>query len=231
MKLAAHQPQYLPWLGYFDKMDRVDLFVMLDDVQFKKNEWQNRNRVRTATGWQWLTVPVHYKFPMTIREVMIDETSRWRRKHREALRTLYSRADHRDEVLAHLDRLWGEPGGSLARLNDRTVRALAGLLEVRTPIVLSSTLDDLPQGADERLIELCRRFGCSSYLAGAGGQDYMDLDAYRRAGIDVEFQTFRHPTYQQPFPGFEPNLSSIDLLMNCGPGAMNRVREARGTMA
>ena len=75
MRLAAHQPQYLPWLGYFHKMDGADLFVLLDTVQYKKNEWQNRNRIRTATGWQWLTVPVHHRFPMRLDEVRLDDSS------------------------------------------------------------------------------------------------------------------------------------------------------------
>jgi WbqC-like protein len=102
---------------------------------------------------------------------------------------------------------------------------------VRTPIVLASTLDRLPGGADDRLIALCRRFGCRTYLAGAGGQDYMEIDAYRRAGIAVEFQEFRHPVYPQAFPGFEPDLSAVDLLMSAGTGAIARVRETREVAA
>ena len=231
MRLAAHQPQYLPWLGYFDKLDRVDLFVLLDTVQFKKNEWQNRNRVRTAQGWQWLTVPVRHRFPTMIREVRIDESGAWRRKHREALRLLYARAPFRQAVLPALETLLEEPFSDLAALNERTVRLLSGLLGVRTPIVLASSIDGLPEGADDRLIALCRRFGCSTYLAGPGGQAYMDLEAYRRAAVRVEFQAFRHPVYPQAHPGFEPDLSAVDLLMNCGPGAIVRVRAAREVAA
>jgi len=135
MRLAAHQPQYLPWLGYFDKLDRADIFVLLDTVQFKKNEWQNRNRIRTAEGWQWLTVPVRHRFPTVIREVRIDESGAWRRKHREALRLLYARAPFRQAVLPPLETLLEEPFTDLAALNERTVRLLSGLLGVRTPIV------------------------------------------------------------------------------------------------
>lgn len=231
MRLAAHQPQYLPWLGYFDKMDRVDLFVLLDTVQFKKSEWQNRNRIRTATGWQWLTVPVRYRFPMTIREVRIDESSSWRRKHRESLRIQYARSACRDAVLPALETLLQGSFVDLAALATRSVELLAGLLGVHTPIRLASEIGGLPEGADARLIALCRRFGGATYLAGAGGQNYMDLEAYRRAGIRVEFQAFRHPVYSQPHPGFEANLSAVDLLMNCGTGAIERVREVREVAA
>ena len=231
MRLAAHQPQYLPWLGYFDKIDRVDRFILLDTVQYKKNEWQNRNRIRTAAGWQWLTVPVHHRFPMAIRDVRIDETSAWRRKHREALRQHYARVPHRDRVLPLLEELLEGPFTDLAALNARAVAILAGLLGVRTPITPASGLDGLPSGADERLIALCRRFGCSVYLAGRGGRDYMDLGAWARAGLRVEFQEFRHPIYPQAHPGFEPNLSAVDLLLNCGPGAIARLRQAREVAA
>jgi hypothetical protein len=231
MRLAAHQPQYLPWLGYFDKMDRADVFVLLDVVQYKKNEWQNRNRIRTADGWQWLTVPVRQRFPTAIRDVRIDESSAWRRKHAEALRTHYGRAPHRAAVLPALEALLREPFAGLADLNARAVGLLAGLLGVRTPVLAASTLGPLPDGADDRLIGLCRRLGCSTYLAGAGGAAYMDLGAYRRAGIEVAFQAFRHPVYPQTYPGFEPNLSAVDLLFSAGPGAIGRVRAAQEAAA
>lgn len=228
MKLAAHQPQYLPWLGFFDKMDRVDRFVLLDVVQYKKNEWQNRNRIRTPDGWQWLTVPVHYRFPMSIREVTLDdEDRRWRRKHREALRIHYARSPFRAALLPSLEVLLDEPHDNLAALNVRTVRLLAGLLGARTPISLASEVPGLPEGADARLIALCRHFGCSDYLAGAGGADYMDMESYRRAGVGVVFQDFRHPVYPQAYPGFAPHLSAVDLLLNCGPGSIARIRETR----
>ena len=231
MRLAAHQPQYLPWLGFFDKIDRVDRFVLLDVVQYKKNEWQNRNRIRTAEGWQWLTVPVHFSFPMAIKDVTLDDRGSWRRKHREALRIHYARSAHRTAVLPALEALLDEPFENLSALNARTVRLLAGLLGVRAPISLASEIPGLPDGADERLIAICRHFGCAEYLAGAGGADYMDLQAYSTAGIRVLFQEFRHPVYPQSYAGFEPNLSAVDLLLNCGPGSLARIRETREAAA
>jgi hypothetical protein len=227
MRLAAHQPQYLPWLGFFDKMDRADLFVLLDTVQYKKNEWQNRNRIRTATGWQWLTVPVHVRFAMALREVAIDESGAWRRKHREALRLHYARARHRGAILPRLDVLLQEPVDGLADLNRRTVTLIAETLGVRTPVILASSLEALPEGADARLIALCHRLGCTTYLAGEGGRGYMDHEAFVRAGVRVETQRFRHPVYPQSYPGFEPNLSAIDFLMCRGPGSIAEVRAAR----
>jgi WbqC-like protein family len=227
VRLAAHQPQYLPWLGYFDKMDQADLFVLLDTVQYKKNEWQNRNRIRTCDGWQWLTVPVHYRYPMSLREVQVDDASSWRRKHRETLRQVYARAPHRDAVLPPLEALLDLPTASLADLNTRGIRILAEMLGVRTPIVVASTLPGVAEGKDDRLIDLCRRLKCTEYLAGAGGFGYMNLEALRRSGITVVFQEFLHPVYTQAFPGFEPNLSAVDLLMHCGPGSAAMLRRTR----
>ena len=106
MILAAHQPQYLPWLGYLDKIDRADVFVLLDSVQFKKNEWQNRNRVKHAGGWHWLTVPVRHRFPQPIAEVEIAD-QRWRRKHRRALEVTYGQAAHFTTEAAGLDAVYG----------------------------------------------------------------------------------------------------------------------------
>lgn len=225
MILAAHQPQYLPWLGYFDKIARADRFVLLDTVQFKKNEWQNRNRIRTADGWAWLTVPVHHRFPMRIDEVPIDDSTPWRRKQIATLRQAYAKAPHRDAILSSLDDLLARPVRRLAELNAKSVFLLARLMGLRTPVVPASLLPPMPEGPDERLIALCRHFGCDIYLAGAGGRDYMNLATWRAAGIMVEFQNFRHPVYRQCHPGFEPNLSAIDLLCNEGPGSARRSSE------
>jgi hypothetical protein len=225
VRLAAHQPQYLPWLGYFDKMDRADVFVLLDTVQYKKGEWQNRNRIRTARGWQWLTVPVHHRYPMPLLDVLVDEDAGWRRRHQESLRQCYARARHKETVLPPLLALLDRPAASLSVLNTETVRLIADLLGVGTRLVLASTLRDVPSGPDDRLIDLCRRFGCGTYVAGSGGRQYMDLETWDRAGIAVEFQEFRHPVYTQSYPGFEPNLSAVDFLMHCGPAGSLRLRQ------
>ena len=224
MKLAAHQPQYMPWLGYFDKMRRVDLFVLLDTVQYKKNKWQNRNRIRSAGGWQWITVPVRHRFPMRIDEIRIDDTTGWRRKHEESIRQAYARAPYAETATPLIGRLLAQPIGDLASLNALGVRMLTEALQVFTPIVVASSLAGIPDGPDARLIALCRRFGCDTYLAGQGGREYMDLALWRQAGIAVEFQEFRHPVYPQCHPGFEPCLSAVDALMQCGPRAAGLLR-------
>jgi len=226
MILAAHQPQYLPWLGYLDKLDRADVFVLLDTVQFKKNEWQNRNRIKGPDGARWLTVPVRRRFPQLLSEVRIADP-RFARKHRRSLETEYGRAPWFTREHGILDELYGTETTGLAELNVRSVAALARRFGIDTPIELGSAIDPLPEQVDERLIELCRRLGADRYLAGAGGRDYMDLARWQRAGIPVLFQTFEPPVYPQLHGGFTTGLSSIDLLFNCGSEGFARVKRSR----
>ncbi len=227
MILAAHQPQYLPWLGYFAKLAQVDIFVLLDTVQFKKNEWQNRNRIRGAGGSQWLTVPVRHRFPQRIHEVEIAG-DRWARKHRATLEQSYARFPFLKQEADLLEALYAPRWGSLVDLNVACVRLLAARFGITTPIRLSSEIDELEDTqADERLIGLCRRLGAEVYLAGAGGQDYMDLERWRAAGIRVHFQHFTHPRYPQGREPFVSALSAIDMLLTCGKESFTFVREAQ----
>ena len=227
MILAAHQPQYLPWLGYFDKMDQVDIFVFLDNVQFKKNEWQNRNRVKGPGGSQWLTVPVRYRFPQKLGTVKIAN-GHWLRKHRRTLELSYARSPFFSRESTLLDALYGREWSELVSLNTESIRLLARRFDITTPLYLGSEFPDLPDDqADERLLALCQRVGADTYLAGAGGQAYMDLHRWRQAGIRVRFQEFRHPVYTQTHGPFLPALSAVDLLFNAGPEGFSLVRHAR----
>jgi hypothetical protein len=227
MILAAHQPQYLPWLGYLDKIDRADVFVLLDRVQFKKNEWQNRNRVKQAGGWHWLTVPVRHRFPQRIDEVAIADP-RWRRKHRRSLEVAYGQTAYFATEFATLDDVYGKDWNDLLSINVKTVRLIAQRFGIETPILLGSEFENLSEHhADERLISLCRLLEADTYLAGAGGRDYMDLSRWRRADIRVVFQDFHHPVYPQLHGPFMPGLSAVDLLFHCGPDGFSRVRHAR----
>src|SRR5208282_2668410 len=168
MVLAAHQPQFCPWLGYFDKMRRADLFVLLDDVQYKKNEWQNRNRIKTQNGPAWFTVPVTYHFGQEIREVRINNASEWQKKSKSTLLQSYAHAKAMPQVAAFLEEIFGRQWELLVDINLYTIRWLAEHLQVRTETKLSSELK-VPGHSTERLVALCRALGADTYLAGAGG--------------------------------------------------------------
>lgn len=223
--LAAHQPQYLPWLGYFDKLAQADVFVLLDDVQFKKNEWQNRNRIKGPGGPQWITVPVRHRFPQTIAEVEVRENEPWRRKHLRALESNYGRAACFAEQMPLIAEVLERPWSHLAPLNIELVRRLAARLGIDTEIVLASSFA-IREHPTLRLVDLCTALGADTYLSGAGG-DYLERERFAEAGIELRFQRYEHPTYAQLHDGFEPYLSIVDLLMNCGAESYSIVRSGR----
>jgi hypothetical protein len=226
--VAVHQPQYLPWLGYFDKMRRADVFCYLNDVQYKKNEWQNRNRIKTAQNLQWITVPVRYHFPEKILEVHINNGVDWARKHLQALITNYSRAPYYSEYMPIFEEVYSGEWEFISELNVHLIERLKSVLDLdEKSTVLSSDLE-LREEPTDRLIDICKALGADTYLAGQGGADYMDLTRFEKNGLKLIVQEFQHPVYPQLFGGFHSHLSIVDLLFNCGPESMNIIREANG---
>jgi arginyl-tRNA synthetase len=217
MIVSIHQPQYLPWLGYFDKIERSDVFVFLDNVQFKKNEWQNRNKIKTEQKWQWLTVPVIHKFGQKINEVKINNTVRWGKKHFTALMTHYSKATFFKEYTGFFEETYGQEWQYLIDINIHIIRYLAKALGIsNTEFVISSKYESR-EGQTERLVDLCKQAEGNIYLSGKDGAKYLNLDEFEKEGIQVIFQDYHHPQYPQLYGNFEPYMSAIDLLFNCGP--------------
>jgi hypothetical protein len=224
MIVAVHQPQYLPWLGYFDKIDRADIFVLLDNVQFKKNEWQNRNRIKTANGWQWLTVPVMYKYPQLINEVEINNKDKWRHRQRQTIISNYKKAHFWSFLEGFFEEIFSPEWQYISQLNIHVVKRLAGLLGITTLIYVASELGEFPEDPDDRLIAMAKHFDADTYLAGGGGKEYMDMEKYTRSGIKVIFQEYEHPVYDQLFGAFEPFMSAVDLIYNHGEKSLEILR-------
>jgi len=218
MIVSVHQPQYLPWLGYFDKIIKSDIFVFLDNVQYKKNEFQNRNKIKTANGWQWLTVPVLYKFPEKINEVKINEKINWEKDHLKSLVVNYNRAPFFKIFQQYFEEMYSKIWGKLVGVNIETVKLLTHLLDIdKTRFFLASQIPNLREEPNERLIDICKYFSADTYLAGKGGAEYMDIKKFEEENINVIFQDFQHPVYPQLYGNFQPYMSTIDLLFNCGP--------------
>jgi hypothetical protein len=226
VKVAIHQPQYFPWLGYLDKLDSADVFIILDTVQFKKHEWQNRNRIRTKEGWQWLTVPIIDRFPERIDRVAVNSGVDWARKHRHALALQYGKAPYWAPVGPALLALLERPWARLCDVNVAVLDLLCDHLGITTPRRLASTLSAREEPTD-RLIDLCRAVGGTTYLAGQGGAGYMDLARFAQADLTVSAQDYRHPEYPQRYTPFVSHMSVIDLLLNCGPESLAVVRSGR----
>ncbi len=226
MRVTIHQPQFLPWLGYLDKIDQADLFIMLDTVQFKKNEWQNRNRIRTAKGWQWLTVPVLQHFGQRIDEVLMNPTVTWKAQHLRALDMHYARAPYRNRYLAQLREIYSAPWNKLSDLNKATVQWLLEAFGITTLVHHASDYAARDEPTD-RLIDLCQVVGATEYLAGPGAEHYMDKPRFESSGVRLDIQVFQHPIYRQVYEPFEPNLSALDLLLMEGPDALTILRQTR----
>jgi len=221
MIIAVHQPQYLPWLGYFDKIDKCDYFVFLDSVQYKKNEWQNRNRIKTASSPIWLTVPVNYRFPQKIEEVTIDSRGEWRRKHLNSMEINYSSAPYFRDYFVSIKKILEMEYIYLKDLNIALLVEIMSIIGVKKDTDKSSELGNFPDNPDDRLISICRHYGADTYLAGVGGKNYMNLEKYEKSGIDVIFQEYKHPVYRQQYEDFVSHLSIVDLLFNCGPDSLS----------
>ena len=226
MIVAVHQPQYLPWIGYFDKMRRADVFCYLNDVQYKKNEWQNRNRIKTAQNWQWLTVPVRYRFPEKINEVQINNTTRWNKKHLQALFTNYNRAPYFKAYISIFEDIFSKKWDLISELNIHLIERLKNALHLQERKTIISSELDLRDDPTDRLIDICKALGADTYLAGQGAAGYMDMGRFEKNGLKVIMQDFTHPVYPQLFEDFQPQLSIVDLLFNCGPESMNIITRA-----
>lgn len=223
--IAIHQPQYLPWLGYFDKIDRCNIFIFLDNVQFKKNEWQNRNRIKTTKGWQWLTLPVIHKFPQKIFEVEINNTVQWGKKHLNSLITNYSRAPYFKKYIEFFEQTYARNWEYLVDINIHIIEYLAKAMGISNKKFFRASEFKPCEGKCERLVDLCKLAGGNIYLSGKEGAKYMDLDNFEKENIQVMFQNYTHPQYLQLFGSFEPFLSVIDLLFNCGPDSLSILRK------
>jgi hypothetical protein len=221
-RVAILQSNYIPWRGYFDIVSQVDEFVLYDTVQFTKNDWRNRNRIRTAHGVKWLTIPVQTasQFGQTIAETKIAEPG-WAAKHWRSLSQSYARAPFFDQYRERLADVYAACADLpyLSAVNRVLIQCVVSALELPTRILSAA---DYPLDGDrnERLVQLCRVLGAQVYVSGPSARDYLDLPAFTRAGIGVEFMDYSgYAPYPQVHGGFEPAVSVLDLLFNVGDAA------------
>jgi len=215
--VAIHQPNYLPYLGYFDKIRRADVFVFLDTVTYTHNDYRNRNRVKTSQGERWLTVPVVRKGALEtpIKDIRIDG-SRWCRKHWRTMEQSYSRSPHFAEYRGFFKEVYETEWAMLANLDKFLVRKMCGFLGVNATIVDASELGVVRGTKTDLLISICKTLGADKYVSGSGAEGYMDREKFGDAGVEVVLQDFGCPVYDQLYGGFVPNLSAVDYLFNCG---------------
>jgi hypothetical protein len=216
MRAAVIQSNYIPWRGYFDIMHDADVFVFYDDVQYTVNDWRNRNRVKTANGAVWLTIPVGDQNNRRICDVEIRDQS-WARRHWMTIEQSYSRAPAFPRYADFFKSIYSQPWTSLSVLNQTTIKAIAGdLLGIRTRILDSRDFELHGKGSD-RLLVLLKQLGATDYISGPAAKSYLDAELYARNGVRVHWKDYNHyPEYPQLHGTYTPNLSIVDLLMNCG---------------
>ena len=219
MRAAIIQSSYLPWRGYFDFIRSVDVFVFYDDVQYSTGSWRNRNRLKTAAGAQWITVPVHASTSRAIDETRIARhNGDWRARHRRQLETALGPAPHFSDARRIWESTVAGDFASISQLNIRLTHAINEYLGIATRAALSR--DFQPAGdSTSRLVDLLRKLGADTYLSGPTAKGYLDESAFRAAGIRLEYKTYDYAPYPQLWGAFEGAVTVLDLIANTGPDA------------
>ena len=227
MLAGIHQPNYMPYYGFFHKVANCDMFVLMDTVQFVKTGpfgWQPRNKIRTKWGWIWLTVPVLSKgrFSQKICDVDIDNTQDWRRKHWGSIYYNYKNTPYFNKYSDFFESVYKKNWHKLVDLNLEIILYLLKALKITTKISKSSKLAAEGQNT-HLLIDICKKIGATAYLSGMHGKDYMDADLIKKSGLKTIFQNFNCPVYDQGYSDFIPNLSIVDLLFHKGDEAVDLI--------
>jgi hypothetical protein len=217
-RIMILQPGYLPWLGFFDMLDKSDVLVLHTDLQYDKSSWRNRNRIRTKDGWGWLTVPVFLKGHTQdkIHDIKIDNTKKWKRKHLNLIYENYKKAPFFANYFDTLIKLLNKNWNFLIDLDIETINWLSNEMGIKKKILFSPDLNLNGTRATMRLISICKQLEADTYLSGTRGRNYIQDEKFQQEGIKLEYHDYVHPEYKQQFDGFIPYLSVIDLLFNYG---------------
>ena len=219
MIVAIHQPNYLPYLGFFEKMKQSDIFVIYDDAQFNKDDFHHRNKIRIFNGWKWLTVPVDQKIipinKIKIKKGFNKKGSTWNEMHFRILKDNYKNSPYFPLYEKELEIIYLTEYDKLIDLNMCLIHYLKKSFNIKTKLIFSSELG-LTSKSTKRLVDIVEILGGDIYLSGKMGRNYLDISYFDDRQIKIEFQEFKHPVYKQQYDGFIPNMSSIDALFNIG---------------
>ncbi len=219
MIVGIHQPNYLPYLGFFDKLKKSDIFIIYDDAQFNKADFQHRNRIRIYHGSKWLTVPVEKK-PWYINRIAIKNDVTvgkvsWNEAHFKEIHNNYSKALYYKDYESELLDIYSQQYDYLIDLNLELINFFSKSFKIKTKTILSSEFN-FNSKSTEKIIDLINAVDGDTYLSGIGGKNYLHSSTFENAGINILFQDFEHPKYVQQYKDFIPNMSSIDALLNVG---------------
>jgi hypothetical protein len=224
MIVSIHQPNHLPYLGFFDKMAHSDVFILYDSTQYKTDDWQNRNKIRTKEGWMWLTIPIKHNFGDVIKDVKIDNSKNWQKKHWNSIVANYAKAPYFKQYKPVFEEFYTKKWENLSEFNNALIIKISELLGLKTKIILASELMKLESKGPRALLDMCKKLGATVYLSGADGDKYITDEmkkSFDKSGVKLEFQEYVHPEYKQTHPNFEKYMCILDLLFNHGSDSLN----------
>ena len=219
--LTAHQPLFLPYLGHFEKIGSSDVFVYMDTLNYSKWNWYSRNKIRVGygEGWIWLVVPVltNGKHNQKINEVEIDNSQKWKKKHLKSIEMSYSKAPYYKNYIEFFKETYSKEWKYLSDLNEHFLKFFIKELGINVKFIKASDLEfDLDGVKSDRVLDLCKKMKCDTFIFGKDGKLYAKIDDFNKSNIKIVFQDYKHPEYQQIHGNFIPYMSIIDLLFNCG---------------
>ena len=227
MKAVIEQPTYLSWAGYYGMMDISDTFVLYDDVQFSKQSWQQRNKIKAPNGyWMWLSVPVLQNFGQKINEVKINNAVNWRRKHWESIYQSYHKAPYFEQYKDDIERVYQSEWEYLSDWNIFIILVVSSLLGVKMPkLVKSSEFKGVVGSKNDRLLQVLAEIGADEYITSYGTKVYIEPQKFKDKNIRLYWYEYRPYIYRQTSGGFFPYISALDLLFNTGDEALKYIRE------
>lgn len=219
MKAAIIQSNYLPWKGYFAIINEVDIFVFLEDVQYTKNDWRNRNKLKTPRGTEWITVPVISGINQKIFEAKIDYSQDWMKKHRKMINANYAASKYYDIYNGEILEIYDKKFETISELNIYAIKKICKILDIDTKFVNSTDLD-IGGVKDDKIIEICKQIGADKYLSGPSAKDYIIDEKFEKEGITLEYKNYSgYLEYPQLWGTFNHFVSIIDIIFNCGEKA------------
>jgi len=216
MKVGIIQSNYIPWRGYFDIIDEVDLFLFHDDLQYTKNDWRNRNKIKTKKGAKWLTVPVKYKkVNQLIKNTEIDYSQNWQKKHINLIKENYSKATFFKQISEEFFGIINVKYKSISELNVTIIKWILKKFKINTKISFVEDFN-IKGTKTDKLINVLKKVNAKCYLSGPAGKNYIENEKFKKNNISLEYKSYEYYEYPQLYNDFLNNLSILDLIFNCG---------------
>ena len=226
MKVAIHQPNYLPYLGFFHKLSLADTFVIMDNTQYDK-KFTNRNKIKVPGNWIWLTVPINKKHKFVANKIVeINNEENWQSDHLQKINRSYANSEFfKKNYKTFFEKIYSKKWDHLFTLNYELIIQLIDWLDIKIEVIKESELN-ISGNSTDRLVNISKKIGAETYVSGVGGKEYMNEKMFETNNIKIEYQNFKCPIYKQVFNSeFIPNLSIIDLLFNIGPKSLSKLKQ------